>query len=197
MNKKVSTIFAMAALMGGVFSGSAYAFELPLETLEKEASTVVLLQDGKTLAFTKEKADSPLVVKISDPSAVVEDEALNYTWDVLKAQKSAVQPKDYYFFRNAVTKDTIAFISSKSATAEMLAGTLYKKPYKGTDGKMKYAKDQDFYFTFGEKGEPYVNNKDKKGDVLYLYQDEENEQPKESINSCSWRYSLFGFIDRC
>ena len=24
MNKKVSTIFAMAALMGGVFSGSAY-----------------------------------------------------------------------------------------------------------------------------------------------------------------------------
>ena len=28
MNKKVSTIFAMAALMGGVFSGSAYAEQI-------------------------------------------------------------------------------------------------------------------------------------------------------------------------
>ena len=59
MNKKVSTIFAMAALMGGVFSGSAYAqnTEIKLddksvklqETIPSEA--VLLGQDGYYLGL--------------------------------------------------------------------------------------------------------------------------------------------------
>ena len=71
MNKKVSTIFAMAALMGGVFSGSAYAQMLdpiafPIgDQLDEVSSPVILEQNGASFGFLRAEGAT-----VSTPSAV-------------------------------------------------------------------------------------------------------------------------------
>ncbi len=158
MNKKVSTIFAMAALMGGVFSGSAYAFELPTSELTKEEGTVVLKQGDDALAIVKVDANGTKVsqAKVSPVNDVLESEVLNYTWTLQKAAKSQVMTGDYYIFKNAVTGDTLAF-----------KGDDLFYTYKDADNEMHYVTDEANYtFQFGESAAKYGEG----GDVLYLYQ---------------------------
>ena len=84
MNKKVSTIFAMAALMGGVFSGSAYAVELssfpansnPIAASAFNNGTQVVLSQqvgGQTLLLGYEKTGSnPSAVSVIDAASPIE-----------------------------------------------------------------------------------------------------------------------------
>ena len=158
MNKKVSTIFAMAALMGGAFCGSAYAFELPTSELTKEEGTVVLKQGDNALAIVKVDANGTKVsqAKVSPVNDVLESEVLNYTWTLQKAAKSQVMDGDYYIFKNAVTGDTLAFQNDQ---------LFYT--YKDADNEMHYVADEaDYTFKFGEDAAAYGED----GDVLYLYQ---------------------------
>ena len=164
MNKKVSTIFAMAALMGGVFSGSAYAFELPLQVLNEEAGTVVLKQGDNALVFIKE-GNNPTKAVVTNVNAVAtEEQALNYTWLLQKAPKSQVMQGDYYIFKNAVTGDTLAFDANDQ---------LFYTHRNADNGKMVYVSDTEnvnYTFQFGEQAEEYSYSDDEAAPVLYLYQ---------------------------
>ena len=152
MNKKVSTIFAMAALMGGVFSGSAYAFNLPIDVVNTEQSTVVLKQGDNVLAFVKDGNTTKAVV--APATNVAENQVLNYTWTLQKAEKTVVDKKDYYIFKNAVTGDTLSF----DANYDLFFS-------HKMNNKMVYAGDPSHYymFTFGEDGKAYT----KDGEILY------------------------------
>ena len=146
MNKKVSTIFAMAALAGGVFCGSAYAETIPtpIETTALEevaAGDKIMLQDnnGQVLGLVKEGENKVVRVSTTD---VEKDEVLNYTWYVRMVPKNAIQNKDYFIFENVVTGDTLAFKDN---------------------GDLHIAKDKDYankhihIFSLGSDGAAYTD----------------------------------------
>ena len=121
MNKKVSTIFAMAALMGGVFSGSAYANRLtnfPVEMNGSAVKEVSALSNGAQVALTQggyllgyfENAQG-----VAEPKAIaatgesIEDsDVLNYAWQVL-VKRSSDNSHNVYTFVNVATQDTLSF----------------------------------------------------------------------------------------
>ena len=123
MNKKVSTIFAMAALMGGVFSGSAYAQndKIDLSLAEAEASIkggeqVLLGQDDTYLYVSVDDATGKKSLKAFETSATTEidaDEKNYYLWTVTRIPASS--PDDYvkYSFTNVATGDALSFDSNK------------------------------------------------------------------------------------
>ena len=146
MNKKVSTIFAMAALMGGVFSGSAYAETIPtpIEAIALEdvaAGDKIMLQDNNYQVLGLVKEGENKVVRVSTTD-VEKDEVLNYTWYVRMVPKNAIQDKDYFIFENVVTGDTLAFKDN---------------------GDLHIAKDKDYankhihIFSFGSDGAAYTD----------------------------------------
>ena len=122
MNKKVSTIFAMAALMGGVFSGSAYAVELssfpansnnPIAASAFNNGTQVVLsqQVGRqTLLLGYEKTGSnPSAVSVIDAASPIEDtDVLNYAWRVF-VHRNTANTQNVYSFINVATGDTLSF----------------------------------------------------------------------------------------
>ena len=151
MNKKVSTIFAMAALMGGAFSGSAYAQTLedpiafPIGSALQEMSSPVILNQGEiSLGFTRaQNADYSTVAPISDVTAeqVEKTEANNYTWNVTTI--AADDSRDYpaYTFVNAVTGDTLSF--NKTDDHLIIAGRI-----PAGETKKEWAADGYYRFSF-------------------------------------------------
>ncbi len=141
MNKKVSTIFAMAALMGGVFSGSAYAETIDLSksitslpNLDK-VSTVVLKQGDNALALIKK--DGVSKPEVTPITAINEDNVLNYTWNVIKVPTNQGSDDQYYIFTNYVTKDTLAFDANNQLVVPKKVGE-----------DMVYPSDEGNNFTF-------------------------------------------------
>ena len=119
MNKKVSTIFAMAALMGGVFSGSAYAqdtVQMPInasaEATVKAGDEVMLMDNaGNVLGLVKDANNATVASVINQSEQVAKSDVLRYTWIVRQVAKNQVQTADYYIFENKVTGDTLTFNS--------------------------------------------------------------------------------------
>ena len=150
MNKKVSTIFAMAALMGGAFCGSAYAETIDLTNSIKDlksldnVSTVVLNQGKNALAFIK-NGSKPTEAKVESITAIEEDQVTNYTWNVIKVPTNQGSDDRYYIFTNAVTGDTLAF--NKTDNSLLV-------PKKVGDD-MVYAKDGNYTFYFGANKKPF------------------------------------------
>ena len=120
MNKKVSTIFAMAALMGGVFSGSAYAqnTEIKLdnnsvelqETIPSEA--VLLGQNGYYLGIEV----NGKVKTLDAASTSISAEKKNYyLWTVKALDKTSSTEITKYTFTNVATGDLLSFNLSDGA----------------------------------------------------------------------------------
>ena len=118
MNKKVSTIFAMAALMGGAYCGSAFAADLtyPVGDKIKTLSGKVVLQQNvngetKILGFEKEGNNDYSSVKFIGTNEKISDsKVLNYAWNVSSIKKTT---NDGYLYQlvNAATGDTLSFNS--------------------------------------------------------------------------------------
>ena len=143
MNKKVSTIFAMAALMGGVFSGSAYA-QLSTSTVDNGeiAGKTVMLFEGSNVVGVLKDNNGNSVSDIKTLSTIEKGKELNYTWRVTKVATNSIQPyANMYVFANAVTGDTLAF--------EPTAATDLFFPKKNAAGDMEYAIDKHYTFAFG------------------------------------------------
>ena len=154
MNKKVSTIFAMAALMGGVFSGSAYAKTLTdfpvgitngyvteVSTLSNGAQ-VALTQNGYLLGFFKNTEGVAEPAAIAATGTKIEDtKVLNYAWQVL-VSKSSDNSHNVYTFVNVATKDTLSFDAN---------GALHITGDLDSNNKKIWAKDDNgrYNFTFG------------------------------------------------
>ena len=119
MNKKVSTIFAMAALMGGVFCSSAYAVEnvsqndvissTEISSNDDLTSKQMFLTIGGDVIGSKWNADeSEIEYLVWDNTAEVAKEDLSqYLW---KVQQSQLPGGDYvYTFTNVATGQPITF----------------------------------------------------------------------------------------
>ena len=160
MNKKVSTIFAMAALMGGAFCGSAYAQSgdaaLSGSLLDKyESGSVMLANQATTPIYLGYIADpdggaSSDVYK-QDGEDVLKKEILNNTWNVRVIAGDDTRKYPHYIFVNAVTGDTLSF--KKDGT-----GTLLIQNKKATPKKV-WAADGAYTFTFEETA--YAKNAKK------------------------------------
>ena len=146
MNKKVSTIFAMAALMGGVFSGSAYAqnTEIKLddksvklqETIPSEA--VLLGQDGYYLGI-KVTGDTK---SLEAATASIDAEDKNYyLWTVKALDKTSSDETTKYTFTNVATGDLLSFD---------LDGGAFR--YNHDDVKADDLDEAAYIFTFGTTG---------------------------------------------
>ena len=151
MNKKVSTIFAMAALMGGVFSGSAYAQMLdpiafPIgDQLDEVSSPVILEQNGASFGFLRAEGatvSTPSAVLTSDP--VEKTDANNYAWNVVVTPANDTRAYPVYMFTNVATGDTLSF--DKTDGHLVVAGTI---PAGSTTGKKEWAKNNYYTFSFG------------------------------------------------
>ena len=153
MNKKVSTIFAMAALMGGAFCGSAYAqisdpLPFPLGDKMTEVSNgnaVILNYDGYSLGLTKDAGDtqatSVLTPNASTPATPIEKTlARNYTWQVIVQPATDVTIYPTYLFKNVVTGDTLSFNKT--------SGQLILKNTDDVPGR-EWASQGYYTFTFG------------------------------------------------
>ena len=143
MNKKVSTIFAMAALMGGAFCGSAYA-QLSTTTVANGeiAGKTVMLFEGSNVVGVLKDADGNSVSDIKTLGTIEKGKELNYTWKVTKVATNSIQPyNNMYVFANAVTGDTLAF--DPAIPVDLFF------PQKNGAGKMEYAIDKHYAFAFG------------------------------------------------
>ena len=148
MNKKVSTIFAMAALMGGVFSGSAYAQTTTVdlsasEALDKvEATTaeVLLTQNGKFLGVkvdpdTKEKS---LVAESGEQKVSVKD---YFLWTVTVIPPTSNNDHVKYTFTNKATGEYLSFKIADQSFAPVATDKVdatkdaYVFTFKGSDGE--------------------------------------------------------------
>ena len=99
MNKKVSTIFAMAALMGGVFSGSAYAETLANFIDETELEKIDLskqyfIEVGtdqylKAEVDAKEKTVTYTVAKLADVTNIDQEDVKAYLWTLSTAKQAS------------------------------------------------------------------------------------------------------------
>ena len=156
MNKKVSTIFAMAALAGGVFCGSAYAQETTQLPIKDNALTsvtagkAVMLQDnsGNVLGLLKNDEGKTVVSVVKSTDEVLKSDVLRYTWNVRQVAKSQVDKGDYYIFENAVTGDTLSFRSSNHSF-------FIPNPNSETVAD-RYASENIHIFNYGRKaGETY------------------------------------------
>ena len=118
MNKKVSTIFAMAALMGGVFSGSAYAVEnvsqdqvisTAINSNDDLTSKQMFLKFGNDFIGAKWNADETEIDYHVWNSAekVAKEDLVQYLWTVQQSQL----PGGYYVytFTNVATGQPITF----------------------------------------------------------------------------------------
>ena len=153
MNKKVSTIFAMAALMGGVFSGSAYAQMLdpiafPIGTLLDEISSPVILeQNGASFGFLRAEGatvSTPSAVLTSDP--VEKTDANNYAWNVVVTPADDTRPYPVYMFTNVATGDTLSFSKDDPTNPYLIIAGVDTDG----DGKKDWAKHNGYYtFSFG------------------------------------------------
>ena len=137
MNKKVSTIFAMAALMGGAYCGNAFAADLdkyPVRNGDLEAlSGKVLLQqnvngENKILGFLKDGSNPSQAVLLGLNEKLSDSEVLNYAWNVLTTPKPS-NDGNYYVLVNAATSDTLSFNNKGEL---LITGT----PKKGGEGKV-------------------------------------------------------------
>ena len=137
MNKKVSTIFAMAALMGGAYCGNAFAADLdkyPVRNGDLEAlSGKVLLQqnvngENKILGFLKDGSNPSQAVLLGLNEKLSDSEVLNYAWNVLTTPKPS-NDGNYYVLVNAATSDTLSFNNKGEL---LITGT----PKKGEEGKV-------------------------------------------------------------
>ena len=163
MNKKVSTIFAMAALMGGVFCSSAYAESLETyvdtNTEVESVSGNYFLKINNDYLASKWKDDAKKEVeyfskKITDADAITDGlsdekkkEALNqYLWTV-SAVSGLPGNVTAYTFKNVATgefirvsgSDGIYTVETKSAAET--GDTFYETYFQvGKDGTSKYAK---------------------------------------------------------
>ena len=119
MNKKVSTIFAMAALMGGSLFSNAYAVENVSQSDVISSSTIgsnddltskqMFLKFGNDVIGSKWNADeSEIEYLVWDNTAEVAKEDLSqYLW---KVQQSQLPGGDYvYTFTNVATGQPITF----------------------------------------------------------------------------------------
>ncbi len=156
MNKKVSTIFAMAALMGGVFSGSAYAQMLdpiafPIgDQLDEVSSPVILEQNGASFGFLRaEGATVSTPSAVTTSSSVEKTNANNYAWNVTVTPKNDTRDYPVYMFTNVETGDTLSF--DKGDGHLIVAGTV---PVGSTTGKKEWAEDNGYYtFSFGQESD--------------------------------------------
>ena len=142
MNKKVSTIFAMAALMGGAYCGSAFAADLdkyPVRSGELEALSgkVVLQQnvngENKILGFLKDGSNPSKPALLGLNEELSDSNVLNYAWNVITRTKPS-NDGNYYILVNAATSDTLSFNSEGKL---LITGT----PKTGEEGKV-YATEQ-------------------------------------------------------
>ena len=117
MNKKVSTIFAMAALMGGVFSGSAYAQTTHIDlsdvnTVSQEetianGTQVLLGQGGYYLGLNVSSTGTKSLVGQNAQISV--DDKNYYLWTVGVIGKTSPTGHTQYTFTNVATGDTLSF----------------------------------------------------------------------------------------
>ena len=137
MNKKVSTIFAMAALMGGAYCGNAFAADLdkyPVRNGDLEAlSGKVLLQqnvngENKILGFLKDGSNPSQAVLLGLNEKLSDSKVLNYAWNVVTTPKPS-NDGNYYVLVNAATSDTLSFNNKGEL---LITGT----PKKGGEGKV-------------------------------------------------------------
>ena len=151
MNKKVSTIFAMAALAGGAFCGSAYAQSgdaaLSGSLLDKyESGSVMLANQATTPIYLGYIADpdggASSDVYNQDGEDVLKKEILNNTWNVRVIAGDDTRKYPHYIFVNAVTGDTLSFKKDGS-------GALLIQNKKATPKKV-WAADGAYTFTFEE-----------------------------------------------
>ena len=160
MNKKVSTIFAMAALMGGAFCGSAYAQMLdpiafPIgDGLDKVSNgqAVIFKQGNVSLGLTKGINDyqaqvAPISNVNSDP--VEKTEARNYTWITNVIPSDDVTAYNRYMFVNAVTGDTLSF----DAGGNLLLKN--EDPTLPAGAPRSWAKEGSYTFSFGNTAANY------------------------------------------
>ncbi len=163
MNKKVSTIFAMAALMGGAYCGSAYAKTLPVNvltakdgkvTLPKE---VVLMQGDLILGFEKDANGTTQVIVEDYKNMESLEKALNFKWIVTTvAQEQGEGAENRYVFQNVVTKDTLSFQVNDFSKLQLT-----------NKDKNQYAKDGYYTFTFGEPTGANYPAYSEDGSILY------------------------------
>ena len=165
MNKKVSTIFAMAALAGGVFCGSAYAQETvatPIEgtalTTVKAGDVVMLKDNGDNILGFVQKGTATDDAVISATGRVTKADVLRYTWVVRQAAKSTIQQDDYYIFENAVTGDTLAFRASDQS--------FFIPNANSSTVADRYASKNYFMFTYGS-ATPSISGYDGSGKAFY------------------------------
>ena len=154
MNKKVSTIFAMAALMGGAFCGSAYAQMLdpiafPIgDQLDEVSSPVILEQNKASFGFLRAEGatvSTPSALTTSSP--VEKTDANNYAWNVTVTPKNDTRDYPVYMFTNVATGDTLSF--DKVDGHLIVAGSI---PTGST--KKEWAEDNGYYtFSFGQEAD--------------------------------------------
>ena len=129
MNKKVSTIFAMAALAGGVFCGSAYA-QSPTAVLSGDKLTsytsgsVMLANDVTTpdyLSYIAGTSGNPsTAITNQEGASVAKDVMLNNTWNVRVIGGDDTRKYNHYIFTNAVTGDTLSFVKGGPNAGQLL-----------------------------------------------------------------------------
>ena len=117
MNKKVSTIFAMAALMGGVFSGSAYAQTTHIDlsdanTVSQEetianGTQVLLGQGGYYLGLNV--SSTGIKSLVGQNAQISVDDKNYYLWTVGVIGKTSLTGHTQYTFTNVATGDTLSF----------------------------------------------------------------------------------------
>ena len=114
MNKKVSTIFAMAALMGGVFSGSAYAEQISSLTDGTPSATEFTTQklflqiggDYVGAEWVDETTQEEIkYLKASSSTNIEKDDLAKYLWTV--SQTALPGSKFAYAFTNVETGESI------------------------------------------------------------------------------------------
>ena len=148
MNKKVSTIFAMAALAGGVFCGSAYAANInfPLGAAKTTVANgnAVLMVQGTTAVGFNQNSQSPnsIITNSTSDTAFPEENARNYTWAVRVTPADDTRDYPLYTFVNVVTGDTLSF--NKTTLTPIIANTSVNPKVWAADGY--------YSFSFGAAG---------------------------------------------
>ena len=198
MNKKVSTIFAMAALMGGVFSGSAYAqtpvledpiaFPISSTPLEEMSSPVILRQGNVSFGFTRaEGAEYSKLSVITDVTTepVEKTQANNYTWNVITTPADDTREYPVYMFVNAVTKDTLSF--DKADGHLIIAGSI---PSGQT--KKEWAKTNYYTFAFEKTVEGVLTGVEFDGAANLLVEATKDAAAKMYVNLATQQLDATG-----
>ena len=152
MNKKVSTIFAMAALMGGVFCSSAYAVEnvsqndvissTEISSNDDLTSKQMFLTIGGQIIGSDWNADQTEVEYFvwNTGTDVAKEDLSQYLWTV---QQSQLPGGDYvYSFTNAKTGQLITFKKQTDNSYDLVKGSVEGKVetlfYAGNDHSVEW-----------------------------------------------------------